>query len=429
MRSLRPRNRADWLRIGAAAVLVVGGVAIGLALGGGGHSAPAASAPPAPVQAPASVTPSSANAAAVSAALQHGSMNVVVDQPAEAAFGEENHVIEQGAQIAAEEANASNQLPGHLHIKLVPERLDGLSASAVQERLRGDGAGVLVLPCDTSSQASIANAAAHYGTLMIAACNDEPLAAQRYSSYWPVGSSASEEMAELAAFLQTQGYLRAYVVTAPGVRYAELLSGDFEKAAKAKNIRIVGSSSVNPNSEDFASVANAIKGVEPQPTAVFTALPPPAANRLGAALHAQGVQAAVVGTSVMDSRFTLASGEGLENAIFSSYGFAREGSAAEHFASDYAKQYGRPPLGSLPGLGYETVRLLEEAARRAHSGEPSAIQHVLAAGFALSGVALGDRHYQPGANHNPVSEVGVEKISGKSFEPLIAGSPSGAPGA
>jgi ABC-type branched-subunit amino acid transport system substrate-binding protein len=428
MPSLRPRNRADWVRIGAVVVIVGGGVAIGLAVSGGGHSAPAA-APTATAQAPGSVTPSSANAAAVTAALQHGSMNVVVDQPAEATFAEENHLIEQGAQIAAEEANAGNQLPAHLHIKLVPEHLDELSASAVQERLRSDGAGVLVLPCDTSSQASIASAAAHYGTLMIAACNDEPLAAQRYSTYWPIGSSGSDEMAELASFLQSQGYLRAYVVTAPGVRYVELLTHDFEQAAKAKNIRIVGSSSVNPGSQDFTSVANAIKGVEPQPTAVFTALPPPAVNRLGAALHAQGVRAAVVGTSVMDSRFTLASGEGLENAILASYGFAREGSAAEHFASDYAKQYGRPPLGSLPGLGYETVRLLDEAARRAHSGEPSAIQHVLAAGFALGGVALADRHYQAGSDHNPVSEVGIEKISGKSFEPLIAGSPGGAPGA
>ena len=409
--------------------MVAGAVAIGIVLSSGGHGVSASSAPPAAAQAPASVTPSSANAAAVTAALQHGSMNVVVDQPSEAAFAEENHLIEEGAQVAAEEANGSGQLPGNLHIKLVPEHLEGLSASAVQERLRSDGAGVLVLPCDTSSQASIASAAAHYGTLMVAACNDEPLAAQRLSTYWPVGSSGSEEMAELAAFMQTQGYLRAYVVSAPGVRYVGLLTGDFERAAKAKGIRVVGSTAVNPDSQDFTSVANAIKGMEPQPTAVFTALPPPAVNRLGAALHAQGVTAAVVGTSVMDSRYTLASGEGLENAIFSSYGFAREGGAAQRFAADYAKQYGRPPLGSLPGLGYETVRLLEEAARRAHSGEPSAIQHVLAGGFALSGVALADRHYQPGSDHNPVSEVGVEKISGKSFEPLIAGSPSGAPGA
>jgi ABC-type branched-subunit amino acid transport system substrate-binding protein len=427
VRSLRPRSRTGYIVTGV--VVVAAAVAIGIVLSSGGHGASASSTPPAAAQAPASVTPSSANAAAVTAALQHGSMNVVVDQPAEAAFAEENHLIEGGAQIAAEEANASGQLPGHLHIKLVPEHLDGLSASAVQERLRSDGAGVLVLPCDTSSQASIASAAAHYGTLMIAACNDEPLAAQRLSTYWPVGSSGGEEMAELAAFMQSQGYLRAYVVGAPGVRYVELLTGDFERAAKAKGIRVLGSTAVNPGSQDFTSVANAIKGMEPQPTAVFTALPPPAVNRLGAALEAQGVRAAVVGTSVMASRYTLASGEGLENAIFSSYGFAREGSAAARFASDYAKQYGRPPLGSLPGLGYESVRLLEETTRRAHSGEPSAIQHVLAAGFALSGVALADRHYQPGSNHNPVSEVGVEKISGKSFEPLIAGSPSGAPGA
>ena len=304
MRSLRPRRRADYVRLGIIGVVVVGGgVAIGLALSGGGHGASASSAPPTAAQAPASVTPSSANAAAVTAALAHGTMNVVVDQPSEAAFGEENRLIEEGAQVASEEANSSGQLPGHLHIKLVPEHLDGLSASAVQERLRSDGAGVLVLPCDTNSQPSIASAAAHYGTLMIAPCNDEPLAAERYSSYWPVGSAANEEMAELVSFMMTQGYLHAYVVRVPGSHYAELLTSYFERAAKSKNIRIVGSASVSPSTEDFTEVAKTIKGLEPQPTAVFTALPPPGVNRLGAALRAQGVTAGVVGTSIIDSRY------------------------------------------------------------------------------------------------------------------------------
>ena len=336
-------------------------MAIGIVLSSGGHGASASSAPPAAAQAPTSVTPSSANAAAVTQALAHGTMNVVVDQPSEAAFGEENRLIEGGAQVASEEANSSGQLPGHLHIKLVPERLDGLSPGAIEERLRTDAAGVLVLPCDTNSQPSIAAAAAHNGTLMIAPCNDEPLAAERYSSYWPVGSAANEEMAELVSFMLTQGYLHAYVVRVPGSHYAELLTSYFERGAKSKNIRIVGSTSVSPSTQDFTEVAKTIKGLEPQPTAVFTALPPPGVNRLGAALRAQGVTAAVVGTSVMDSRFTLASGEGLENAILSSTASRAKTAPPSTSPPTTPSSTASRRLAASRGLGYETVRLLEEA--------------------------------------------------------------------
>ena len=427
LRRLRPESRADYLRFGAVAVVVVGGIAIGLAVSGGGQGSAAPGAPPAQAQTPTSVTAPSATATAVSQALAHGSLNVVVDQPSEATFAELNRVIEGGAQVAAEQANSSGQLPDHLQIKLVPESLDALSPSAIQERLRSDGAGVLVLPCDTNSQARIAAAVAHYGTLMIATCNPEPLAAERYSTYWAVGSAGNEEAAELASFMVTQGYLRTFVLKTSGLRYAELLTGYFERAAKSKNIHLVGSASVSADTQDFSALAQQIKGIEPQPTAVFTALPPPTVNRLGAALRAQGVNTSVVGTSVMDSHLTLTGTEALENAIFASYGFPREGGAAEHYASDYAKQFGKPPVGSLPNLGYETVRLLEEAAREAHSGEPSAIAHVLAGGFTLHGVALADRHYLPGSDHNPVSEVGIAKITGSAIEPLIAASPSAVP--
>jgi ABC-type branched-subunit amino acid transport system substrate-binding protein len=414
--------------LGAALVLVAAGVGIGLAVSGGGHSASVSSAPPAVAETPADGGSSSATAAAVTNALKHGVMNVVVDQPAEPAFGEVNRYVEQGAQIAAEETNAAGRLPGHLHIKLIPERLGGLAPSAVQERLRLDAAGVLVLNCDSNSQRTVAAAAASYGTLMLAPCNPEPAAAERYRTYWPVGSGANEEVAELATFMVTQGYLRAFVVSSPGLRYSELLTSYFTQAAKSHRISIAGSEAINPATADLTGLAQKIKGLEPQPSAVFTALPPPAVNHLGAALQAQGVTAAIVGTSVMDSRFTLASGaSSLENAIFGSYGFAREGGAAQSYAKDYEKQFGKTPLGSLPGVGFETIRLLEEASRRAGSGEPSAIEHALGAGLTLPGVALADRHYRPGTSHNPLSEVGVQKITGHNFEPLIAGVPSGAP--
>jgi ABC-type branched-subunit amino acid transport system substrate-binding protein len=425
LRSMRPQRRAEVVRLLVVAALVAGAVLLVVSLSGSGHHSQSA-APPS--EGPIKPAASQAGTSAVAEALRHGQLNVVVDEPSSDPFAEQNRLIAQGAQVAAEELDAGPGLPGHVHVNLIAQNLDGLSASALHARLRADASGILILPCDTDSQVSLAAAAARSGTLMLAGCNDEPTAGQRYPTYWPVGSAASEELEELTRFMASQGYLRAFVVGAPGTRYVQLLTDDFKRAAQSARIRIVGSASIDMGTHDFSGLAQTIKGTEPKPSVVFTALPPPLVNRLAAGLQAQGVGATVFGTSVMDSRFTLRSGEaGLENAILGSYGFPREGAAAQRFAGNYAKQFGAAPVGSFPGLGYETIRLLGEAARQARSAQPSAIQQALARGLTLHGVALASRRYLPGSNHNPVSEVGVEKIVGRGFEPLLAGSPSGTP--
>jgi hypothetical protein len=128
----------------------------------------------------------------------------------------------------------------------------------------------------------------------------------------------------------------------------------------------------------------------------------------------------------MDTPLTLSSGsKALENAAFATNGFPRATPAAQRFAADYSKRYGRAPVGSFPGLGLETIRLLADSARKARSAQPSSIQRTLAGGIALSGVGLANRTYGSAADHDPVGEVGISKISEGSLLPLVA-VPSGA---
>jgi hypothetical protein len=59
--------------------------------------------------------------------------------------------------------------------------------------------------------------------------------------------------------------------------------------------------------------------------------------------------------------------------------------------------------------------------RNAHSAEPNAIQRaLLSRGLVMGGVALAERTYRPGGDHNPVGPVSIEKVSGSTLEPLIA---------
>src|ERR1022692_717547 len=244
MSSLRPRSRAEVLRLALTVALVAGAVVLVLVLTGGGHgsrgSAPLVSSSQSPVH----VVPSRTGNAAVARSLRHGSMIVAIDQPSSGAFAEQNALIAQGAAMAVDELNAAGGLAGHIRIKLVPQKLDGLSAAAGEGRGRARAAAALILPCDTDSQLSLAAGAARYGTLMLAPCNLDPTAGERYPTYWPIGMSTSEEMAGLTDFMRTIGYGSAFIVTAPGSRYVQLVTDDFRTAAQRKGIRIVGSASI-----------------------------------------------------------------------------------------------------------------------------------------------------------------------------------------
>ena len=353
VRAWRHARSGHWLRrsevVGlAGAAIVVCAIALVLSLSGGGASHADSSTPTFAPPVPAHAAPPSANASAVANALRHGQLNVLLDDPS-GAYAEQNRTIGRGAQIAAEELDAAGGLPGHVQINLVHQNLDGLSPSALQARLASDASGIVLLPCDTNSQLSLAAAAARYGTLMLAPCNYEPAAAERYASYWPVGAPASEELAELVDYMHAEGYLHAFIVDEPGSHYVEAVTNEFRQAAQAKQLRIVGTASIEGTGTDYNGLAQTIKHTEPSPSAVFTAVPPPTVNQLAAALKTQAVPVTLFATSVMDGPFAFTGGSsGLENTILGSYGFAREGRAARRFSNDYSNQFGRAPVGSFP---------------------------------------------------------------------------------
>lgn len=361
---------------------------------------------------------------AVQRALQRGYLTVVVDEPESGLFSEQNRSIAQGSAVAASEINAAGGLTTHVHVRLLTQRLDGLSQPAVRAKLSSEGAGVLVLPCDTESQERLSASTSQWGMLMLAPCSSDSTAGARYPTYWPVGMTTTEEDAGLVTYMKTVGYGTVFVVGTPGDRYVETLAGAFRRAAQADGIQVLGGASIAPSAANVSTLISAIKGINPPPAAVYTPLPPPLVDRVAAALVAGGLPQTIIGGSATDTQMTLSSGsKTLENVTFASYGFPRESASAHRFESAYARRFGRAPVGSFPALGFETIRLLEAAARKAGSGEPSAIEHALLGGITLHGVGLADRVYEPNGNHDPVGEVAIAKVSGKSFVPLLATTP------
>ncbi len=418
------RGRSGLLRL-ALAALAVGAVVLGVVLivgGDGSHGRvrPVSGDQPVVQQR----APSPKGDAAAARSLGHGVMVVAIDQSPSGLFSEQNASIARGATVAVDELDATGGLARHTRIKLVSQDLEGLSPAVVEGRLHSEAAAALILPCDTDSQLSLAAGAARYGTLMLAPCNLDPTAGERYPTYWPIGMSTSEEMAGLTSFMHTIGYGSAFIVTAPGSRYVQLVTDEFRTAARRRHIRIVGSASIAMTTSDFSDLAHIIEAASTRPSIIFTALPPPLVNQMAAGLKAQGIPQSVVGASVMDTQLTVRSNAGaLDDSVFPSYGFPRESAAGHRFLVSYKKRFGSEPVGSFPGLGFETIRVLEAAAHQARSPDPGAIEQALSRGLALEGVALAERRYQPGTDHNPIGPVAVEKDVAGHLEQVLATTP------
>ncbi len=366
--------------------------------------------------------------ASVAQSLRHGTMVVVIDRPTAGPFAEQNLSIARGATVAVDEINASGGLTDGTRIRLQEQDLDGLATGALETRLRADAAAVLILPCDTNSQLPLAAAAARFGMLTLAPCDPDPKAGGRYANYWPVGTSATDEGDALADYLQSFAEKNVFVVNSPGVSDVALQTQAFESAAAHRGIHIVGRASVATSTTNFSSVVEAIRGAQPSPNILFTAIPPPSVNRLAAAVHSAGIIVQVLGGSALDTPSALAGDDsGLVNAIVASYGFARKTAQSRRFVADYEAHFHTRPVGSFPGLGYEAIRLIQAAGKAGRSPQPAAMAHALSKGIKLEGVALAERTYQGAVDHNVVGPISVEKVIPGGFYPLVAVTASGTP--
>jgi ABC-type branched-subunit amino acid transport system substrate-binding protein len=232
-------------------------------------------------------------------------------------------------------------------------------------------------------------------------------------------------MAELAHFMVVLGPTRVFAVTAKSPGYVGLMTTAFEQAARSQGVKVVGSMTIPLGTHNLSALARKLEAT-PRP-AIFTAIPPPYVDQLFAGLRATGVKQLLFGTAVMDTAMTVSSPQATNDAYFSSYGFLRADSAAQKFAADYQRLFHSTIVGGFPGLGLDTIRLLEAAAQHAHSVNPKALGATLQNGLTLTGVGLADRAYARDGNHTPLTQVGIAKSSPGAIISTYAGVPTNVP--
>jgi branched-chain amino acid transport system substrate-binding protein len=341
-----------------------------------------------------------------------------------------DHLISQGAQLAVQQINRGGGIGGRVKIKLVLKDVKSDPATSVEvaNELIGAHVAAMILPCNTDFQVAMASVAQRAKQFTLSPCNADPTAWRKFPIYWPVGVAGNAQMAQLASYAQSAGLKKIYVLDS-NFLYIHLMAKYFKKAAPLYGLRIAGTASVPfgatgfPN--DYSAFVDKVKAAKPQ--AVMTGLFTPYVDTFTKQLRAAGLNVPVLGSDGMDTGLDLtAGGTAVNGNVFTTFGYPTPGSPTAKFYSDYAKRFGKRPDGSYAALGYETIKVLEAAVRRANSTDPKKIQAALGAGMTVSG-ALGQIVYPGHGQHNPTNPVAVVAIKNRKFSLVKVGVPTKVP--
>jgi ABC-type branched-subunit amino acid transport system substrate-binding protein len=353
--------------------------------------------------------------------------------PSSSPLAQQNLSIAQGAAVAVSELDA--QHGARLHIALVGAHLDGMSPSAVISAVRSANASALILPCDTNSEYHLAADVAKLDVLTLAPCSYKPATGLHDANYWGTGVPVNAEVAGLAQWMGKRGYTRVLIVNASGLDYTSQVTRYFRLAAATAGVKITGTTTIAPHAKGYAALVRQINS-EPhrkRPPELFTALPPPYVNGLIGALQSGlskglGIPATTVfGTAVMDTGLTVSSKPVPNGAYLSSYPLLQQTAAAQRFAADYRKLFGKPVIGGFAGAGFDTIQVFEAAVGKAHSLSAVALDRALSGGLNVSSVEYGNMSYPAGGDHAPLMDVEVENVFQGALNPLSVVTPSNVP--
>lgn len=340
------------------------------------------------------------------------------------ASGIQSGLVANGAEVAASQINAKGGVLGAFTIKLTrtPMR-SSTRPAAVVRGLVASRTNVVILPCNDDRQADLAKAASSRGILVLAPCNT--FSGDIPPLVWAVGPPPSEQAAQLVSYIASQraGTLpTAFLLSSSATSSYESTMASALRAAASKNkMKLVGQGTVKRDAADAAAVAAAIRksGAE----TVLSTVGAPFATTVIDRLRKAGYTKQIYLTDAMDATVARKGyGAALHESYFVTYGFARP--TARPFLRDYRARFRFAPPGSFPGLGYETVRVLEAALKQSRSVVPGKIDGALGRGFSLTGVALGDTIYTGNGVRRPVRDVGIAGILNGRYMPLLSGRPA-----
>lgn len=202
----------------------------------------------------------------------------------------------------------------------------------------------------------------------------------------------------------------AYLLIDKGMEYTLLLGKYFKERFIELGGSIVLEDTYQTGDKDFSAQITKLKGLGSLPDTLFISSGPDDVGTIVKQFRDAGVDKPIFGGDGYDTPLLIQiAGKGAENVYFTTHSLMDPQlgtDAVKSFITAYQAEYKTPPENAFAGLGYDTVKLIADAIKRAGSSDPKAIRDALQNTKNLPGVT-GAITYQPGSR---IPQKGVAVI-------------------
>ncbi|MGJ8628940.1 MAG: ABC transporter substrate-binding protein [Sulfitobacter sp.] len=338
--------------------------------------------------------------------------------------GYDGPVIE-GLHIAVDEINAAGGINGNIMIELIEKdvRSDAAQTAIAVQELADEGVSVIVLPCDADPSLAAIGTITSAQIPAISTCASSPTLPMIGGDYMFANFPGDNVQATVSAeWAWGEGNKSAYIIYSPDSQYTTmpLYFGDVFKALGGE---LLGQDTHSIGQQDFSAIATRIAALDPQPDVIMTSSYEPDFPSMLKALRAAGVTSQMIGSDGIDSPTTFSLGDFGEGVVFTTAGYATEGSPLAEFNAKYEAATGSPSETVFNAVGYDLVTVVAEAVKAADgSTDPVAIRNAMAELENVRG-ATSLITYK-GTNGMPVREVTLIRVKDGARELISQPSPT-----
>jgi branched-chain amino acid transport system substrate-binding protein len=319
-----------------------------------------------------------------------------------------------GAKLAAKEVNAAGGVLGK-QIQLVA--FDGKTdaatiANSATQLTQTDKVVAMLGFSDSDMVMAAAPTAAKAGIVFVSSGATSPKLPDQVPDYLylacfgdNVQAAAGAEYAVSSLKVKT-----TYLLIDKGMEYTLLLGKYFKERFTELGGKVVLEDNYQTGDKDYSAQITKLRGLKIQPDMLYISAGPDDIGTIVKQFRDAGIKKPIMGGDGYDTPLLIqVAGAGAEGVYFTTHSLmdASLGTdAVKAFIAAYQAEYKTPPENAFAGLGYDTVKLLVDAIKRAGSADPKAIREALNATKDLPGVT-GAITFQPGSR---IPQKGVTVI-------------------
>jgi len=326
-----------------------------------------------------------------------------------------------GANLAAKELNAAGGVLGR-QIQLVA--FDGKSdaatiGTAATQLAQTDKVLAMFGFSDSDMVMAAAPTAAKAGIVFVTSGATSPKLPEQVPDYLYLACFGDNVQAAAGAeyAVNTMKAKSVYLLIDKGMEYTLLLGKYFKERFMELGGTVVLDDNYQTGDKDFSAQITKLKGQKAKSDLLYIAAGPDDVGTIVKQFRDAGIKSPIMGGDGYDTPLLVqVAGKGAENVYFTTHSLmdaALGTDAVKKFIAAYLAEFKAPPENAFAGLGYDTVKLLADAIKRAGSTDPKAIRKALQATKDLPGVT-GAITYQEGSRI-PQKGVTVILVKGGKF--------------